>query len=285
MEIKLSKELMKRIATANADPDVVGQVDFEMIAELLPIIRKMGDLYFRSAVRGVENIPDGPALIVGNHNAGITFMEPFLMAAEYYTWKGLKDPLYFIAHDAMVSIPVLKNLLIMGGSVRGNYENSHKVLSGGNKLVVFPGGNHEAFRTYKDRYKIDFGGHKGFAKVALQENVPIVPHVNVGGHETFFVLTPGTKLAKIFKVDKIFRSKTCAISFALPWGISFGPIFHLPLPAKLEIEIGKPIYPAEITKGIKGEEAKVDKIYEVVTAKMQEMMTEVSSRRKYPVIG
>jgi hypothetical protein len=107
----------------------------------------------------------------------------------------------------------------------------------------------------------------------------------VGGHETFFVLTPGEKLAKIFKTDKYLRSKTCAVTIALPLGISVGPIFHLPLPAKLEVELGPAIHPAEAVKGAKTWEEKIDRVYDAAAGAVQEIMTRVSDARKYPVIG
>ncbi len=74
-----------------------------------------------------------------------------MMAAEYYELRGYDDPLFFLAHDTMVKIPVVKNFLIKCGCVRASYENSYRILDNGRKLVVFPGRNHEAFRTFKNR--------------------------------------------------------------------------------------------------------------------------------------
>jgi len=284
MDFKAIREMFREAIAPLMDADSQDNFDPRVI-ETLPIIDAIGRIYFRSEVRGIEKVPEGPALIVGNHNAGITFLEPFVMAARWYLVKGGKDPLHFIAHDAMVSIPFLSNLLIKGGAVRGGWNNARKVLESGHKLVVYPGGNHEAFRKFTDRNKIDFGGHKGFAKLAVEKNVPIVPVVNVGGHETFFVLTPGQKLAKLLGTDKLLRSKTFAISLALPWGLMLGPLFFFPLPAKFEVEFGEPIYPSECLDKEKTPEQKADDLYDLVTGRMQKMLDRVSSRRLLPVIG
>ena len=285
MDVEALKGFVSKITKDDLSPDDVGNYDPELVEQIFPICDAVLTTYFRSEVRGIENIPDGPALIIGNHNAGITFLEPFILGVEWYRKKGFAEPFHFIAHDAMVSIPVLKNFLIRCGAIRANYENAYKVLDAGHKVAIFPGGNHEAFRSFRDRFKIDFGGHKGFAKVAIERNVPIVPEVNVGGHETFFVLTPGHKLAKLLRTDKILRSKTCAVSIALPFIISVGPVFHFPLPAKTEIEIGPPIYPDKATAGIEDFDSKVDRLYEVTVDTLQKIMDGMARKRRFPVIG
>lgn len=280
----IDKNKAKEILTTNLDPDSFENFDFELVEQIIPLAKRVSRFYFRVDVRGIEKVLPGPAMIVGNHNAGITFLEPIMMGAEWYTIKGKNDPLFFLVHDAMVRIPALGNLLLKFGCVRATKQNSIKIFDNGHKLAVFPGGNSEAFRTFKDRFKIDFAGHKGFARLAIEKNVPIVPMVSVGGHETFFVLHKGERLAKILKLDKLVRSKTCAISIALPWGISIGPVFHLPIPAKCEIEFGDAILPSKVLRGIKGNR-KVDKLYYIVISSLQSIMDRIAAKRRFPVIG
>ncbi len=285
MKIILSPESAKKLVTKKCDPDSINNFDADLVNELIEPIKAFGKFYFRYTVEGLEKIPEGPAMIVGNHNAGITFLEPFFFVAEWYTKTGGADPIYPLTHDAMLAIPLVKNLLMMGGAMRASYESSDTILSNGRKLLVFPGGNYEAFRTFKDRFKVDFGGHKGFTKVSLKHNVPIVPLASIGGQETFIVLSKGEKLAKLLHTDKLFRSKTCAVSLALPWGILVGPFFHLPLPAKTEIEVCDPIYPEEVCKGLNTMEEKIDALYNAVTGALQEKLTAASYRRKLPLVG
>ena len=47
-------------------------------------------------------------------------------------------------------------------------------------LLAYPGGEKESFRPYKDRKKIDFYQRKGFIRLALRSDVPMVPIVSVG---------------------------------------------------------------------------------------------------------
>ena len=50
---------------------------------------------------------------------------------------------------------------------------------------------------------MDFGGRKGFIRLALEKDVPIVPVVSVGGQETALFLSRGEGLAKLLRLDKM----------------------------------------------------------------------------------
>ena len=73
--------------------------------------------------------------------------------------------------------------MLRTGTLRASHESARKAFSRGRKVQVFPGGNLEAFRSYKERNRIVFGNRRGFVKLAIREQVPIIPAVFVGGHE------------------------------------------------------------------------------------------------------
>jgi len=270
---------------SQADPDDIGSIDMEMISLIAPLFDSFAKIYFRMEIEGMEKVPKGPALIVGNHNAGITFMEPFGVCAKWYLERGLDDPLYFLAHDTMVTLPLLSNFLIRGGCVRASQENATKLLAHGNKVMVFPGGNLEAFRPFWKRHQITFGGKKGFIKLALRQQVPIVPNLYVGGHETFFVIWDGQILSKLLGLRKLLRSETCPIFFGLPWGLGVGPIFHIPLPVKSKVRFLDPISLDEYSPQDANNPEALEEIYQKVTTVMQKGMAELASSRKYPILG
>lgn len=273
------------IVSGGLDADSIENFDYRLVRLALPAVQAIARRYFRAEVQGLERVPEGPAMIVGNHNAGITFLEPFMMGAVWYRIRGESDPLFFLAHDAMVSLPLLRNVLLKFGCVRASMENSKKIFAAGRKLVVFPGGNYEAFRKFSERYTVDFGGHRGFARLAVEADVPIVPMLSIGGHETFFVIHRGERLAKLTRMDKILRSRSFPVSVALPWGVMLGPFFHFPLPAKCTVEFGEPFTRSEIVHGNANMKTKVDAVYKETIRRIQEMMDDQASRRKCPVIG
>ena len=75
------------------------------------------------------------------------------------------------------------------------------LLEGGNILIVYPGGDHEVFRPWSERNRIDFGGRRGLVRLALRQQVPMVPAVSIGAHETLVVLTRGESVARFLRLD------------------------------------------------------------------------------------
>lgn len=276
---------LHEVATGGLDADSTDNFDYRLVRLALPAVHAIARIYFRAETHGLERVPDGPAMIVGNHNAGITFLEPFMMGDAWYRLHGDNDPLYFLAHDAMVRIPLLRNVLLKFGCVRASMDNSKKIFAEGRKLVVFPGGNYEAFRKFSERYTVDFGGHRGFARLAVEADVPIVPMLSIGGHETFFVLKRGERLAKLTRADKVLRSRSFPIAIALPWGVMLGPFFHFPLPAKCTVDFGEPFRPSDVTRKKAGKNKRVDGVYGETVRRLQAMMDDHAPRRKFPVIG
>src|SRR5205823_2252593 len=52
--------------------------DSEYIRRTLPIMSTLFRTYFRGEVRGLDNIPDGPSLLVGNHSGGTMIADTFV---------------------------------------------------------------------------------------------------------------------------------------------------------------------------------------------------------------
>lgn len=275
---------LARLVTDPLDPDRINDLDTELIDLCLPALDLL-ERYFRAEVHGLERVPEGPALIVGNHNAGITFTDPFFMGTAWYRRTGGSDPMHYLAHDAMVRIPALGNFLMRGGAIRASHDNADAAFAAGRKVVVFPGGNYEAFRPYKERHLVDFGGRTGFVRLALRNRVPIVPVLHVGGHETFVVLRRGKRLARLLGVKRFLRSDSFPIFVGLPWGVGVGPVFHLPLPAKVLVEVGEPIPMDEYGDDVLDDRVALRAISDRVRDQLQEMMDRRAGERRWPLLG
>jgi 1-acyl-sn-glycerol-3-phosphate acyltransferase len=271
-------------AVVPGDVDSLDSFDPELVGLVAPMIRRVLGGYFRAEIRGIEHIPRGAAMIVGNHNAGITFLEPFLFGTEFYAQRGMDERLYFLGHDAVVRMPGLGRVLGWAGTIRASHRNGRRILDAGHKIVVFPGGNHEAFRPWSQRNVVDFGGHRGFAALALERDAPIVPMANVGGHETLVILRRGERLGRLLGTDRLLRSKAFPIALAAPWGLAVGPVFHLPLPARSTVEVGEPIVPSQAVGALPAEK-RVDALYELVVARVQTMVDRAAAGRRFPVLG
>jgi 1-acyl-sn-glycerol-3-phosphate acyltransferase len=129
---------------------------------------------------------------------------------------------------------------------------------------------------------VDFGGRKGFIRLALEQDVPIVPVVAAGGQETALFLSRGESLATMLGLDRLFRLKVLPVSLALPWGLNIGDMLgHIPLPAKITVEALPPIHLREEF----GPDPDLDEIYDHIMRLMQDTLEALAAERRLPVIG
>lgn len=280
-----SIDILMSVLFQEMDPDSVDGIDVRMLQKFSPAFDAMARTYLRMEIEGMDDVPAGRALLVGNHNAGITFIEPMGMGARWFMERGSSDLIQWLVHDAMLAMPGLRTFLVRTGCVRASHQTADDVLERGRKVAVFPGGNLEAFRPYKNRHNIVFGGRKGFIRLALRNKVPIVPFVIVGGHESFYILHDGRKLAKLFRLKKILRSDTCPIFFGLPWGLGVGPIFHLHLPTKSQVRFLPTIELNGYGPEDQDDPEVLQDLYDRVTGSMQAAMQDIAATRRFPVLG
>src|SRR3954469_7096017 len=273
----VTEAIQARTPTADLD-----ERDPDYIRERLPGIWLLASLYFRGDVRGLGNIPEeGPVLLVGNHSGGNLTPDTGVFTLAYNAYFGVERPFYQLAHNLVLSMPGL-SFLRKFGTVAASPENAERALNEGAALLVYPGGDYEVHRPIWESDKVDFNGRKGFIRLALKHDVPIVPVVAIGGQETSLFLSRGERLAKLLMLDKLFRLKVLPISLAIPWGLNVGDMLgHWPLPAKITVEALPPIH----LRDEFGPEPDLDEVYGHVMRVMQETLDALAAERRLPVIG
>jgi 1-acyl-sn-glycerol-3-phosphate acyltransferase len=269
--------VQSRIPVADLD-----ERDPDYIRETLPRLWLASSLYFRGEVRGLGNIPeDGPVLLVGNHSGGNLTPDTHVFTLAFCAYFGVERRFYQLAHNLVLSMPGL-GMLRKYGTVAASPDNARKALESDAALLVYPGGDYEVHRPIWEGNKVDFDGRKGFIRLALEHDVPIVPVVSIGGQETSLFLSRGEHLAKLLALDKLFRLKVLPISLAIPWGLNVGDMLgHWPLPAKITIEALPPIH----LRDEFGADPDLDEVYDHVIRVMQETLDALAAERRLPVIG
>src|SRR6478672_9176296 len=269
------QQMSSRVPKADLD-----QRDPDYIREQLPGTWLLASLYFRADVRGLERIPpEGPVLLVGNHSGGNVPPVTFVFTLAFCSYFGVERPFYQLAHNLVVSAPPL-GWLRKFGTVAANHENAQMALESGAALLVYPGGDYEVFRPSWERHKVDFGGRKGYVRLARDAGVPIVPIASVGGQETALFLDRGQWLAKLLMVDKLARLKSVPILLAPPWGLVVSDMVpRLPLPTKIAIEVQDPVDAADIAA------SDDDVINDKVLSSLQAGVDRLAAERRFPVIG
>jgi 1-acyl-sn-glycerol-3-phosphate acyltransferase len=268
-------QVASRVPKADLD-----QRDADYIREQLPGLWLLASLYFRADVRGLDRIPkDGPVLLVGNHSGGNLPPDTFVFTLAFSSYFGVERPFYQLAHNLVVSMPGLGSLRKFG-TVAANPDNARLALESGAALLVYPGGDYEVFRPSWEGNKVDFGGRKGYVKLAREAGVPIVPIASVGGQEAALFLDRGQWLAKLLMVDKLARLKSVPILLAPPWGLTVSDMVpRLPLPTKIAIEVQEPIDADDIAV------SDDDVVHKKVEASLQAGVDRLAAERRFPVLG
>jgi 1-acyl-sn-glycerol-3-phosphate acyltransferase len=256
--------------------------DPDYIRENLPLSWLFASIWYRAETRNLANVPEhGPVLLVGNHTGGNMSPETITFTLAFSTFFGVERRFHQLAHNLVLASPLgpfMRNF----GTVAASHENAKKALEAGAAVLVFPGGDWEVSRPTWQSSRIDFGGRKGFIRLALEHDVPIVPVVTIGGQETALWLSRGDWLARALGLDKRFRLKVLPILLAPPWGISVGDFLpRIPLPAKMTTEV----LPAIDLQKEFGPDPDVDDVYRHVTRLMQETLDSLAAERRYPVLG
>jgi 1-acyl-sn-glycerol-3-phosphate acyltransferase len=285
--------------TAGASLDIVGEIaagvshplagygddldawDADYIAKTLPALMPATQAYFRTEVHGLEKIPDGPSLLVGNHSGGLVIVDTFLFAYAFYEHFGPERRFHQLAHDLAARNPALGHLRRYG-TIAASHENAKRAFERDAPVLVYPGGDAETFRPSWRSAEIDFDQRRGWIRLALEAGVPIVPVVAIGGQETALFVTRGRRAAHALMLDRMFRLKVLPISIGPPLGVNVLDFpGRFPLPSKIELQVLDPI---DLTERF-GADPDRDEVYDSITGEMQDALDTLDRERGMPVVG
>jgi 1-acyl-sn-glycerol-3-phosphate acyltransferase len=263
--------------------DPLEERDPDFIRATLPAYRLLARLYFRPKVRGLEQIPpDGPVLLVGNHSGGTLIVDTFAFAYAFYTHFGVDRRFYQLAHDLAVKLPALSALLRKYGTIPASHDNARQALAAGAAVLVYPGGDYETFRPSWHSSEVEFGGRHGFIRLAIAQDVPIVPVVAIGGQETALFLTRGERLARLLQLDRLLRLKVLPLQVAPPFGVTVLDLpGRIPLPSQITIQV----LPKLELRDQFGPKPDQDEVFNAITDQMQWALDELAEERDLPVVG
>lgn len=147
--------------------DTIGKKSFYDFA--LRLIKPICALFYPTKVIGLENIPDGAAIICANHS---NYIDPVLIGIA----AGKKHMIHFMAKAELFENRLFGGLLRKLGTFpvhRGTSDidsvrTSMKLLRGGEKIMMFP----EGTRVAQDDA---VAAKSGAVRLATKLDVPIVP--------------------------------------------------------------------------------------------------------------
>ncbi|MCB0407030.1 MAG: acyltransferase family protein [Bdellovibrionales bacterium] len=198
-----------------------------LLYRVMPLfIMEIMEKYFRLTIEGEENIPHaGRAIFTPNHSGYSGFDAMMLLhTIQQHTQqapKVLTHHLWFLTKTT--SIPANKL-----GFIEATKQNALKELKKNRQIILFPEGEYGNFKPSFDAYSLqEF--KRGFIRIAIEANAPIIPTIIIGAEETHINL-------KQLKLTKYLRGLVLPLPLniiPLPakWKIIFLPPIHLPYKA------------------------------------------------------
>lgn len=263
------------------DPDSLENRDPAAMAALFDRLDPILERFFAPRVTGLGRIPEGPALYVANHNAGLLMPDVFIVGSAIFHERGIEDMPYGLAHDLALRPAALNRLLCPIGAVRARPGTADRIFERGSKALVYPGGDLEVMRPFAQRDRIVFGQRRGYIKLALRAGVPISPVVTAGAHSAFMVLDDGGRVAKALGLPRWARVNVLPTVLSFPWGLTVGfPPPYVPMPTRIYTEFLAPIRFAWTGPAAAEDEKWVEECHQRVVGAMQDAMTRLSRERR-----
>ncbi|MGB3403602.1 MAG: lysophospholipid acyltransferase family protein [Microcoleaceae cyanobacterium] len=252
------------------------QRDPQFIEFCMPLWEWFYRYYFRVKTDGWHHIPDEQVLFVGSHNGGLVSPDMIMMIYDWFRNFGFQRQIYGLMHPSAWKInPPIAEAAVKTGAIIAHPKMAIKALEAGASVLVYPGGAQDVFRPHSQRNKIQFVGRKGFIKLALRENIPIIPMISYGGHDTLIVLGDFYKQAKqlhewgmpwLLGIDP----EVFPIYLGLPWILGIGPLPNIPLPVQIHTRVCPPIRFDRYGNKASRDRSYVDICYHQVVSQMQQ---------------
>ncbi|EED34142.1 putative acyltransferase [Luminiphilus syltensis NOR5-1B] len=196
--------------------------------------------WFKPTFTGLERLPSGPALFVGNHALlaidGAIFAN--LMNYDYGRFlRGIGDRTLF-ANERYAKFAIAQ------GAAVGQRPVVEALMAAGQDLLIFPGGAHEAVKRPEQRYDLLWRERFGFVRIAAFMGFTIMPFAAVGPDEYFEHHIEGDELLDLQLVRWLMSAGVVPDDFRrdllppIPSGVFGSP---MPKPKTTFFGFGRPI--------------------------------------------
>ena len=192
----------------------------------------------RPYVAGLDTLPsDGRFLLVGNHTQ---FIGGEVLLVPHFVRRGIGARVRTLADRRFGERPGFsRDLMTAYGGVVGDRDAARELMRDNETILVFPGGGREIAKFKGEEYQLNWVGRAGFARIAAENDYPIIPVGLVGGDDVY---------KSMFTRDSVMGRLTQAVStrltgspdMAMPVMRGIGPTL-IPRPQRMYLQFGQPI--------------------------------------------
>jgi 1-acyl-sn-glycerol-3-phosphate acyltransferase len=192
----------------------------------------------RPYVNGLENLPaDGRFLLVGNHTQ---FVGGEVLLIPHFVRRAIGTRVRPLADRRFGEQQGLgRDLMTAYGGVVGAPETARELMRHNETILVFPGGGREIAKFKGEEYRLNWNGRSGFARIAVENDYPIVPVGLVGGDDVYKSLV--TRDSALGRLSQTVSEKLSGrADMAMPLMRGIGPTL-IPRPQRMYLRFGEPI--------------------------------------------
>jgi 1-acyl-sn-glycerol-3-phosphate acyltransferase len=202
----------------------VPELDHELLHRIVPVFRMLVRArYFSFDVEGAEHLPaDGRAVYAANH-AGWFPLDAFFAGLAVSDALGEDHAPFFAASDTALALPGVGAFLRRMGALPASwFRRPERLPPGLDAFGFFPEGVEGNCKPFWEAYRLRTW-NRGFVRLALARDLPIVPVAVLGGEECLPVAWTVRLLEPV--VGSIFGLPLCAVPLPARWKI----VFHSPV--------------------------------------------------------
>lgn len=174
--------------------------------------------------------------IFAAHPHGIATWNHFLTMTDgcRFLSSSYPHPRLDLGATVLFFIPFFKDILLWLGCVDAGAATAHAILARGYSTLIYIGGEKEQILTERGKDIVVVRPRKGFCKLALQHDCPIVPVYAFGENDLY-------RTFNYLKDFQLWVASTFKLAFPPCWGVPFLPFLPLPLP--VTVVMGEPLPP------------------------------------------
>jgi 1-acyl-sn-glycerol-3-phosphate acyltransferase len=260
---KAAKAAEQPVTPAVVGPQHADEFDLETVQKLAPFFRGLRT-YFRLRVDGLDHLPhEGSALLAANHT-GWLGLDYALTALSIY--DAIERIPRGMAHEAWFRTPATSTFAKKVGLFPVTKDSMAQQLQANNLVMVFPEGERGAFRPGSDYTLEPFA--RGFVRVAMATQRPVIPVCILGGEESNPVGT------RIESYEQLLNLKG---GLPIPRNL-------LPKPVKWRIRFLPAISFADYSESDAADRDRVHAIAEDVRTRIQRELRKMKVERGHPYI-
>jgi 1-acyl-sn-glycerol-3-phosphate acyltransferase len=192
----------------------------------------------RPYVSGLDSLPaDGRFLLVGNHTQ---FVGGEVLLIPHFVRRAIGARVRPLADRRFGEQPGLgRDLMTAYGGVVGAPETARELMRHNETILVFPGGGREIAKFKGEEYRLNWNGRSGFARIAVENDYPIVPVGLVGGDDVYKSLV--SRDSVLGRLSQTVSEKLSGrADMAMPLMHGIGPTL-IPRPQRMYLRFGEPI--------------------------------------------